>query len=131
MEEFFNLGRDCLESLENVDFAPVSSSQYQNYILPIVPESGAYLRPINKNLFVTDALELDIHHANFIHLTKQLQNIKENLDSLNRELKQFIEKGYIVKSIYTTLQAIGCVLDTSIDTQASRKNFGQRFEDFV
>lgn len=131
LEEFFNLGRDCLESLENVDFAPVSSSQYQNYILPIVPESGAYLRPINKNLFVTDALELDIHHANFIHLTKQLQNIKENLDSLNRELKQFIEKGYIVKSIYTTLQAIGCVLDTSIDTQASRKNFGQRFEDFV
>lgn len=131
LEDFFNLGRDCLEALNNLDFAPVSSSQYQNYLLPIVPGSGVYLRPINQNLFVADAFELDVHHANFIRLTKQLRNIRRNLDSLNEELKQFIEKELIVKSIYTTLQAIGCILDTSVNTQASRKNFGQRFEDFV
>ena len=131
LEEFLNLGRNCLEFLGNIDFAPVSSSRYQHYILPIVPESGAYLRPINQNLFVNDAFELSSHHTNFIRLTEQLRNLRGNLDSLNGELKQFIREGLIVKSIYTTLQAIGCILDTSINIQASRKNFGQRFEDFV
>lgn len=131
LEEFFNLGRDCLELLENIDFAPVSSSQYQNYMLPIVPESGTHLRPVNQDLFVTDAYELNFHCTNFIRLTEQLRNLRGNLDSLNGELQQFIEKGLIVKAIYTTLQAIGCILDTSTNTQASRKNFGQRFEDFV
>ena len=131
LEGFFDFGRDCLEFLGNIDFAPVSSSRYQNYILPIVPESGAYLRPINQSLFVNDAFELDSHHESFIRLTEQLRNMRGNLDFLNGELKQFIEEGLIVKSLYTTLQAIGCVLDTSVNIQASRKNFGQRFEDFV
>lgn len=87
LEEFFNLGRDCLELLGDIDFSPVSSSQYQNYMLPIVPESGAHLRPVNQNLFVTDAYELDFHRANFIRLTEQLRNIRGNLDSLNGELQ--------------------------------------------
>ena len=34
LEEVLNFGRDCLEFLGNTDFAPVSSSHYQNYILP-------------------------------------------------------------------------------------------------
>ena len=131
LEEFLSLGRNCLDPLGNTDFAPVSSSQYQNYILPVVPESGIYLRPINQNLFVRNAFELDSHHKNLIHLTRRLRNTRGNLDSLDEGLKQFIEGGLIVKSIYTTLQAIGCVLDTSTNIQASRKNFGQRFEDFV
>lgn len=131
LEEFFNLGRDCLEFLRNTDFAPVNSSQYQNYMLPIVPESGTYLRPINQNLFVENAFELDSHHKNFLHLAEQLRNIKGKLDSLDEGLRQFIEEGLIIKSIYTTLQAIGCILDTSTNIQASRKNFGQCFEDFL
>lgn len=37
----------------------------------------------------------------------------------------------IIKLLYTAIQSIGCILDLSPEPQAARKNFGQRFEDFV
>ena len=50
---------------------------------------------------------------------------------LTQRLRQFTDERLITKTVYTTLQAIGCTLDRSANIQRARKNFGQRFEDFA
>jgi hypothetical protein len=131
LEEFLNLGKDCLSPLRDVELSAVTSRKYQNYVLPLLSKSGRYLRPINQNLFVYDVDELDLYLNAFRILTEHLRDRRGNLTAISEELRQFIEAGLAVKCIYTTLQAIGCILDMSRNAQAARKNFGQRFEDFV
>ena len=131
LEEFLNLVRDCLYPLEDMDFAPVTSSHYRNYTLPVSPESGRYLRPINQDLFVHDIDELNSYQTEFSRLVERLRETRGNLTYFDQELRQFIKEGLIAKVLYTTLQAIGCTLDISTNLQAARKNFGQRFEDFI
>ena len=65
------------------------------------------------------------------YLIERLRDSDGNLDALSQELRQFADGDSIVKLLYTSVQLIGCFLDLSADSQAARKNFGQRFEDFV
>ena len=89
------------------------------------------MRPINESLFVRDNTDFDSHRNQFQGLIRELRNSRGNLDSLSQELRGFADSDTIVKLLYTTVQSIGCILDLSPDSQAARKNFGQRFEDFV
>jgi hypothetical protein len=75
--------------------------------------------------------ELDSYLNELNLLVRYLREKRGNLTALHPELRQFIEAGALIKSVYTIFQAIGCTLDMSADIQAARKNFGQRFEDFV
>ena len=132
LDDFLELGQACLPLiLETTESIPVSNSRYQHYVIPFSQESSRYLRPINTSLFVSDNADFDLHRNQFQDLIRELQNSRGNLDSLSQELRQFTDSTAIVKLLYTTVQSIGCILDLSSDSQAARKNFGQRFEDFV
>jgi hypothetical protein len=136
LDDFLELGRDCLSPiLEITESIPVNSSRYQHYVIPVAisvsQEEPRYLRPINESLFVRDTTEFDLYKNQFQDLIKGLRDSNGNLDSLSQELRQFADGDLIVKLLYTAVQSIGCILDLSPDSQAARKNFGQRFEDFV
>ena len=132
LDDFLQLGQDCLPIiLETTELIPVSSSRYQHYVIPFSEENSRYLRPINKSLFLTDNADFDSHRNQFQDLISGLRNSQGNLDSLPQDLRQFIDSDSIIKLLYTGIQSIGCILDLSPELQAARKNFGQRFEDFV
>ena len=51
LDDFLQLGQACLlPILETTDFVSVSSSRYQHYSIPILPEESRFLRPINETL---------------------------------------------------------------------------------
>jgi hypothetical protein len=132
LQEFFILGRNCISALlKNADKIPVVSAGYENYVLPFLPDQNFYLRPINQDLFIYDIEQIVLCQREFQNLITQLGKTRGNLSSLSQNLKEFITKGLIIKTIYTVLQGVGCILDNSANTQAARKNFGQRFEDFI
>lgn len=132
LNDFLELGRACLRPiLSTTESIPVSSARYQHYILPFSQQMSRYLRPINESLFLRDVGEFNLYKNRFEDLITVLRESHGNLDSLSQELRQFAEGGSIVKLLYTVVQSIGCILDLSPDSQAARKNFGQRFEDFV
>jgi hypothetical protein len=132
LQEFLALGRDCLSSLlEGIDYMPVTSVRYQHYVLPLLSERNTYLRPINQRLFIPDVQQLGSYQRHFQNLVAKLSEARGDLTLLSQELRQFAGEELVSKTSYTTLQAIGCVLDRSASIQGARKNFGQRFEDFV
>ena len=136
LDDFLELGQNCLPLvLEITESIPVSSSKYQHYVIPVVTptlqEEPHYLRPINESLFVRDMTEFGSYKNRFQNLIERLRDSDGNLDVLSQELRQFADGNSIVKLLYTSVQLIGCLLDLSADSQAARKNFGQRFEDFV
>ncbi len=132
LKDFLELGMACLRPiLSTTESIPVSSARYQHYILPFSRQMSRYLRPINETLFVQDVSELISYKNQFEDLVSVLRESHGDLDSLSQKLRQFAEGDSIVKLLYTVVQSIGCVLDLSPDSQAARKNFGQRFEDFV
>ena len=136
LEDFLELGRDCLSPiLETTEPIPVSSSRYQHYVIrstiSALQEEPRYLRPINRALFIENITEFDLYKNQIQDLIRGLHDSNGNLNSLPQKLKQFADGDLIVKLLYTAVQAIGCILDLSHDSQAARKNFGQRFEDFV
>ena len=132
LDDFLELGQACLlPIIETTESIPVSSSRYQHYIIPVSQEGSRYLRPINEALFVRDLAEFGLYRNQFQDLIKELRDSHGNLDSLSQGLKRFADGDSIVKLLYTAVQSIGCILAFSPDSQAARKNFGQRFEDFV
>ena len=132
LDDFLELGQACLPLiLETTESIPVSHSRYQHYIIPFSQENSRYLRPINASLFVRDDADFDSHRNQFQDLISELRNSRGNLNSLSQELRRFADSDLIVKLLYTTIQSVGCILDLSPEPQAARKNFGQRFEDFV
>lgn len=132
LDDFLELGQNCLPLiLETTESISVSSSRYQHYVIPFLEEDSRYLRPINESLFVRDNADFESHRNQFQDLISQLRNSRGSLDALPQELRQFADSNSIIKLLYTTIQSIGCILDLSADSQSARKNFGQRFEDFV
>lgn len=133
LEDFLTLAQESVLALMNADIemVPVSSTQYSDYVLPLLTKPRGYLRPINRSLFVDDYQELKLCHGQFQNLLAELCEKRGDLTFLPKELRRYVDEGPVGKTIYTTLQGIGCVLDTSPNVQGARKNFGQRFEDFV
>ena len=132
LDDFLQLGQSCLPTiLETTESTLVSSSRYQHYVLPVSQEDSRYLRPINEMLFVRDVTKFDSYRNQFQDLIRELRDTHGNLDSLSQELREFADGDLIVKLLYTAVQSIGCILDLSPNPQTARKNFGQRFEDFV
>ena len=136
LEDFLELGRDCLSPiLETTESIRVSSLKYQHYVIRVaisaLQAEPRYLRPINGSLFIEDITEFDLYKNRFQELIRGLRDYSGDLNSLPQKSKQFADGDSIVKLLYTAVQAIGCILDLSHDSQAARKNFGQRFEDFV
>ena len=132
LDDFLQLGQNCLPLiLETTEFISVSSSRYQHYVIPFLEEGSRHLRPINESLFVRDDADFESHRNQFQDLISELRNSRGSLDALPQELRQFADSNSIIKLLYTTIQSIGCILDISPDSQSARKNFGQRFEDFV
>ena len=132
LDDFLKLGQDCLlPILETTESIPVRTSRYQHYIIPTSQEGSRYLRPINQTRFIQDIDGFDLYRKQFQALIRELRDAHGNLEVLSQELKQFANSEAIVKLLYTAVQSIGCVLDLSPDSQSTRKNFGQRFEDFV
>lgn len=135
LDEFLELGQACLLLiLETTESISVSSSRYQHYVLRvsrISRENAHYLRPINEMLFVHDIAEFDSYKNRFQNLIRELRDSHGNLKDLSQKSRQFADTNLMVKLLYTAVQSIGCILDLSPDSQTARKNFGQRFEDFV
>ncbi len=132
LQDFLVLGKDCLSSLlQGIDLVPVINTRYQHYVLPVLSERNTYLRPINQNLFIHDVQQFDSYQRRFQRLVAQLSEARGDPTLLSQELTQFTDEGLITKTVYTTLQAIACTLDKSANIQGARKNFGQRFENFV
>ena len=132
LDDFLELGQDCLPViLETTEPIAVNSSRYQHYIIPLSQEDSRYLRPINELIFIRDVAKFGVYRNRFLSLIRKLRNSHGDLDSLSQELKEFINGNSIVKLLYTAVQSIGCILDFSPNLQTARKNFGQRFEDFV
>ncbi len=82
-----------------------------------------YTRPVNRILFIEDALELS--------------NKIEKLDSIFRRIKNGdidinISDKFIINSVlYTIQQAIGIGLDLLVNPNSARKHVGNRFEGFT
>ena len=132
LDDFFELGQACLPSiLERTEFIRANSFRYQDYVIPILQEESRFLRPINETLFIRNLAEFELHRNQFQNLIGELRDSHGNVDSLTQDLRQFADGDSIVKLLYTTVQSVGCILDMSSDSQAARKNFGQRFEDFI
>ena len=130
--DFFQLGQDCLPVvLEVSEFIPVSSSRYQHYVIPFLQESSRYLRPINESLFMREIAEFGSRRNQFQGLIGELRDSRGNLDSLSQESREFADGDSLIRLLYTAVQLIGCILDLAPNPQTARKNFGQRFEDFV
>lgn len=70
LDDFLELGRDCLSSiLEISESIPVSSSRYQHYVIRVAlsasQEEPRYLRPVNGTLFLKDITEFDLYKNRF------------------------------------------------------------------
>ena len=132
LDSFLELGQACLPLiLETTEFVAVSSLRYQHYVIPVAQEGSRYLRPINEELFLRDLAEFEMYRNQFQSLINRLHNSHGDLNSLSQKLRQFADGDSIVKLLYTVVQSIGCILDLAPNLQTARKNFGQRFEDFV
>jgi hypothetical protein len=119
--EFGEITQRVLQYLPNI----LSNSQEKNdYIIFSSEIAGTtkYIRPINKNLFLSDSEEF---YANF----KNLQNI---LTKIKRGAKIIAsEKNVIDNTIYTIQQAIGVGLDLLVNPNSARKHVGNRFEELI
>lgn len=132
LQEFFVLSRDCLSRLlQDADMTSVTSAKYQHYVLPYVTDQSRYPRPINQTLFISDTKQLISHQSQLQNLLAELSEVRNNEASLSEQSRDFVSRGLISRTIYTTLQVMGCTLDRSPSVQGARKNFGQRFEDIV
>ena len=132
LNDFFQLGQDCLPVvLEVTEFLSVSGSRYQHYVIPFLQESSHYLRPINESLFIRDVAQFSSRRNQFQGLIGELRDSRGNLDSLSHGSRGFADGDSIVRLLYTVVQSIGGILDLAPNPQTARKNFGQRFEDFV
>jgi len=82
-----------------------------------------YTRPVNRILFIEDALELS--------------NKIEKLDSIFRRIKNgdidinISDKFIINSALYTIQQAIGIGLDLLVNPNSARKHVGNRFEELI
>lgn len=134
-DSFHELG-DLTVSLLNIvrsdvyQETPANSNKYSHYRLLKAETSGRtdYLRPINTEMFVADP---EAFSAAFDEFVEVIEAIPESRDRVRSAHPAFFEANTFNQVLYTIAQSIGMGLELLAGTQASRKNFGQRFESII
>lgn len=128
VDDYLNFANDFLHIIEyNQSKAPgiqaaIISTSNPNYMF-FQYNNDLYnkiTRPINRELF--------INANSFITEAKEFKSILHNPESVADDYEK---RNIINRVIYTTQQAIGCVLDTLNNSNKSRKLNGTHFEKLI
>lgn len=122
LEDFARVATRVLEYLPNV----VSSSAEKNgYRIMASEVAGTkkYLRPVNQQLFLSDAKAFQEEYARFDALLVSMRDGERN--------PSMFDTGTIDSVVYTIQQSIGCGLDLLGDSNSARKHVGNRFEELL
>lgn len=132
---FYDLAYDCVETLASLELeqVPTNRANFQHYSLLRQMRSGVgvWLRPINRNLFIWEPQVLQDHRDLSLRLLDLIAATQGNVSNPPPDIAAFMQERGFTKAIYTVTQSIGCILDLGVEAQASRKNFGNRFEELV
>jgi hypothetical protein len=90
-----------------------------------IDEQMKSLRPVNLELFVADTYE-----ETFTETVELLRAIRRRTAD-QETLACSRERLLISRTLYTTVQAIGCAMDLHLPPQQARKQLGSRFEDLI
>lgn len=135
LEDFLEVGVSVVEYMEgNRKEVPASTtSRYSNYVLPriAVEERVVQVRPLNSNLFISDANELREGFREFVGLLDLIAEHGSGSPFIEEKHSSFVDRGEVERVLYTLQQAVGCGLDLFTTTQVARKNVGTRFEDLI
>lgn len=101
------------------------------YVIQEVVAAGQrwLLRPVNTELFITDA---DAYLTAFAEFEDLLVEVARDRSGIAVPRKAAVRGSLLISRVlYTTLQATGCAMDCLLTANASRKNYGMRFEELM
>jgi len=121
LNEFRKITERVLQYLPNVLSNVEEKNGYVIYSSEIAGTTK-YIRPINKNLFLSD---IDDFRMNFEKLKIIFKNIKSKSNISESD------KVIIDSTIYTIQQSTGVGLDLLVNPNSARKHVGNRFEELI
>lgn len=123
-ESLFEFGEITQRILQYLPNVLNSSKEKNDYIIfsSQIAETKKYIRPINKNLFLSNNEEFKNNFQKLLNILKKIRKGQE----VNNE-----EKYIIDKTLYTIQQSIGAGLDLLVNPNSARKHVGNRFEELV
>lgn len=122
IEEFSQLALRVLNYLPNVLTGFEEKSNYKIYT-SVIAGTKKFVRPINKNLFITDPVAFTGKLSQFEEIIKKLRNREAVFTEQEKEL--------IDSVLYTIQQSIGAGLDLLVSQNSARKHVGNRFEELM
>lgn len=122
LNEFTELALRVLNYLPAILSGFEEKSGYIIYY-SLIAGTKKFVRPINKQLFITDPKEFVISLSSFSSIIEKL-NKRDSLFSIE-------EKFLIDSFLYTIQQSIGAGLDLLVDQNSARKHVGNRFEELI
>ncbi len=135
LEAAYDVAQHCLEALEVVGLEEIQprGDRFEAYrLLRHTDSTGEHwLRPLNTSLFIRSAKELTSAQELSLQLLDRIAHRTDEAFRLPVKLQRFADEHGLTRVLYTTVQAIGCILDLTVPPQAARKNFGTRFEEIV
>lgn len=122
LKEFIELCKRVLHHLPNVISGSETKGLYKIYSSNIAG-TLKYVRPINKELFIEDAV---IFNQSIEAFENIIQKIRQRDLNFHEDEKKLLD-GFL----YTIQQSIGVGLDLLVDPNSSRKHVGNRFEELM
>ncbi len=122
LQEFSQIALRVLQYLPNVLSKVEEKGDYQIFS-SYMAGTTKYVRPINKNIFISDP-------AAFRKSIDAFDNIIYRLKSKQFDFEQ-ADKNLIDSHLYTIQQSIGSGLDLLVDPNSARKHAGNRFEELI
>lgn len=132
LEHYQRITGAFLELLERDQHTKIISPAYKHYIFYQYDEKlgNRITRPLNTNLFISDAQKFEEAFEQFGNLLIELRS-KEGKINNDPAYKKYLEDGELNKVVYTMQQSIGCIGDSFSNSNQSRKRIGMLFEGLI
>jgi hypothetical protein len=132
LADYEQLALAFLAHLSQAGPTRIISPSHSNYVFYQYAKNAAHkiTRPLNTNLFIDDESAFKNAFGRFVAALADIKRQQERGATV-RGLARYAESGEINKIIYTAQQAIGCVGDSFVNENQSRKRIGQLFERLI
>lgn len=131
LEGAIDLATAALRELRGMESSDRSIPGSPLTLRTVTPRGGSpvRLRPLNSELFISDPSDYLAAVSDLAHLVRDLRKSKGKVG--DERLEQVRSQRLVSRGLYTTVQAIGAVMDVLLPPNKARKNFGTRFEEVV
>lgn len=132
LSEYFDACFTFLRLIEKLKPTRIVSPTHHNYIFFQYGRAFGHkiTRPLNSDLYCEPSAEFKMAFERFMDFLADLKRYGERLVEM-KKYKQYIASHEINRVVYTIQQSIGCIGDSFLDSNQSRKRIGQLFETLV